>query len=422
MLKKYLKEKYLIVLILIFSLFLRLYGIDYPKGYVFDEVYHAFTAKEYLRGNIESWEWWTIPPKGVAFEWTHPALAKEIMSFSMKILNSTNAWTYRFPGVIFGVISVYLVYLLSEELFKKRTISLISAFLFSIDGINFVQSRTGMNDIYMVTFSLACILAYLRKKYFLSSIFFGLAFSSKWSAVYIIGFIILLNIYILIQKRAEILSLVKKNLLKIAIVSSYFAIIPVIIYLFTYMPFFTLGHTLEQFKQLHQQMWWYHTSLKATHDYASPFWSWPLNLYPVWYFVDYKDNTIANIFNSGNPVLFWLGSLTVVLTFYEFIKTKSRTLFIVLLGFLTFWGPWALSPRIMFLYHFAPSVPFMCLMLGYQLGTNLERKTEKSIAALLIVLCFISFLAIYPFLTGIPAPKYIVNLFFYWNITKDPFN
>lgn len=416
------KAKSIILLILLLTFFLRLYRLDYPKGYVFDEVYHAFTAKEYVQGNIESWEWWTTPPKGVAFEWTHPPLAKEIMAFSMIVLNSQEAWAYRLPGVIFGVISVYLLYLLSEELFKNHVISFISAFLFSIDGINFVQSRTGMNDIYLVTFSLACIFLYLRKKYFISSIFFGLAFSSKWSAIYIIGFLILLNVYTITKKRLDIIAIIRQNILKIVSIFLYFLLIPTVIYLFTYLPFFTLGHTLEQFKQLHQQMWWYHTNLKATHDYTSPWWSWPLNLYPVWYFVDYKDNTIANIFNSGNPVLFWLGSLTIILTLYEFIKIKSKSLFIVLLGFMTFWGPWALSPRIMFLYHFAPCVPFMCLILGYQLGINFKKKTEKKIAIALLILCFISFLAVFPFLTGIPILKNLVNLFFYSNITKDPFN
>lgn len=421
MIKKLFRTRNLLISIILFAAFTRLIRLDYPQSYVFDEVYHAFTAKEYLRGNIESWEWWTTPPKGVAFEWTHPPLAKEIMGFSMIILNSKEAWAYRLPGVILGVISVYLVYLLSEVLFKKRNVSLISAFLFSLDGINFVQSRTGMNDIYVVTFSLACIYLFLTKKYFLSSLFFGLALSSKWSAIYIIGFLILVNLYNIFEKRLDVFILIKKNIFRILSIFLYFIFIPITVYLFTYMPFFTLGHTLEQFKGLHQQMWWYHTNLKATHDYASAFWSWPLNLYPVWYFVDYTDNTIANIFNSGNPILFWLGSLTVLLTLYEFIKTRSRALFIVLLSFLVFWGPWALSPRIMFLYHFAPSVPFMCLMLGYQIGTNLEKKTEKRIAAMLIVLCFISFLAIFPFLTGLPVTKNLVRLFFYSNITKNPF-
>ena len=92
----------------------------YPNKYVFDEVYHAFTAKEFLVGHKEAWEWWTKPPPGVAYEWTHPPLAKEIMAFSMLIFSSTDSWVYRFPGVIFGTLSVYLVYLLGLKLLKKE--------------------------------------------------------------------------------------------------------------------------------------------------------------------------------------------------------------------------------------------------------------------------------------------------------------
>lgn len=414
-------KKKLLILILAFTAFLRLYRLDYPNTYVFDEVYHAFTAKGYINGNIEAWEYWTTPPKGVAFEWTHPPLAKEIMAFSMMILNSRDPWAYRLPGVFFGVIAVYLVYLLALQIFHNSNTALFSSFLFSIDGINFVQSRTGMNDIYMVTFILFCILFFLKKRYLLSSVFLGLALSSKWSAIYVLGFIALYTTFVLHENRLQLTDLLQKNLLKTFSVISFFIFIPLFIYLLTYLPFFMLGHTIQQFKELHQQMWWYHTGLRATHDYASPWWSWPLNLYPVWYFVDYQKNTAANIFNSGNPVLFWLGSMAFCITIFDFTKKRSRDLFIILAGFFAFWAPWALSPRIMFLYHFAPVVPFMCLMLGQQLGTNFEKKSEIKIVSILLLLCIISFIVIFPFISGIHISREYIMTFFIFNASKNPF-
>src|SRR4051812_2692644 len=97
-LKAYLNTKVILAAILLFSAVFRLYALNYPTGYVFDEVYHAFTAKEYLLNHKEAWEWWTTPPPGVAYEWTHPPLAKEIMAYSMGILHTTDAWAYRLPG------------------------------------------------------------------------------------------------------------------------------------------------------------------------------------------------------------------------------------------------------------------------------------------------------------------------------------
>src|SRR3990167_238063 len=107
-----LKPKYILIIILLISTFLRLYRLDDPNKYVFDEVYHAFTAKEFLAGRKVAWEWWTKPPPGVAYEWTHPPLAKEVMATSMFIFQTEDAWAYRLPGALLGVLSVYLVYLL----------------------------------------------------------------------------------------------------------------------------------------------------------------------------------------------------------------------------------------------------------------------------------------------------------------------
>src|SRR5579884_1886190 len=92
--KKYWIPRNILIAILIFAAVSRLYNIWYPNSYVFDEVYHAFTAKEYVLNNKAAWEYWTTPPPGVAYEWTHPPLAKEIMALSMIIFHTFNSWAY----------------------------------------------------------------------------------------------------------------------------------------------------------------------------------------------------------------------------------------------------------------------------------------------------------------------------------------
>lgn len=396
--------KYILVAILLLTAFFRLFRLDYPNKYVFDEVYHAFTAKEFLAGHKAAWEWWTTPPPGVAYEWTHPPLAKEVMATSMLLLQTQDSWAYRLPGTLLGILSVYLVYLLGIKLLKNQTASLIAAFVFSLDGLNFVQSRTAMNDIYYITFLLASLLLLLNKKYMFSAILLGLALSSKWAAIY--AYLIFIPLLLKDKQYRRI---------------PFFIIIPPIIYLISYLPFFLLGHSFTQFIQLQQQMWWYHTGLKATHAYSSPWWSWPLNLYPVWYFVDYQKNTMANIFTSGNPVLFWLGSAAILLTIWEAIKKRSISLAVILLGFFAFWLPWASSPRIMFLYHFSPSVPFLSLALGYQLNSLMQDKKGKQLALIALALIILGFILIFPYLTGIPLPRNFINLFFTTNLSKNPF-
>ncbi len=398
----------ILILIFIFTIFIHLFRIDYPNSYIFDEVYHAFTAKEYLINNRDAWNPWATPPKGVAYEWTHPPLAKEIMTLSMALVNSTDAWAYRLPGALLGILSVYLVYLIGLRLLNSQIPALIAAFIYSLEGLALVQSRTGMNDIYFLTFMLASFLFFVKKKFLFSSIFFGLSLASKWTIIYLLGFYL-----ILLFKNRELKKLI------------FFVIIPPVIYLLTYVPYFLLGYDLNQFIELQKQMWGYHTNLRATHDYASPWWSWPLNLYPVWYHVEYMQDKIANIFASGNPAIFWAGTAAIILTIIDIVRAKSRiylkSLLIILSGFFIFWLPWAVSPRIMFLYHFSPSVPFLSIALGYQVGKLWESKNNRLLAILLLILMFIGFLLVYPFLTGIPIPKEWVKYFFMTNITKNPF-
>lgn len=398
------KTKLLLTVLLLVSLFLRLWRIDYPKNYVFDEVYYPFTAKEYLKGNKEAWEWWTKAPEGNAYAWVNPPLAQEIMAGSMFILKSTDSFAWRLPGVAMGVLSIYLVYYLGVLIFKKNTVALLSAVIFSVDGLNFVQSRTGMLDIYLVTFCLLSFVFFIKNKFNISAIFLGMALANKWTAIYLLGLFILL--------------LIKHHLL-IKIVN--FLIILPVIYLLIYLPFFLTGHTLNQFLQLINQQWWYHTHLKATHDYASSWWSWPFNLYPVWYFVDYQTDKIANIFAFGNPAVFWGGTAAILLTIRDYLKRRSESLLLVLAGFFFLWLPWATSPRLMFIYYFSPSVPFLSLALGYQLSLGLDKEKSRWLTITLLTLIVLSFILIYPFLTGLPIPKEFIKWFFLTNLSKNPF-
>lgn len=404
MFKKFLKPKYILIVILILTAFLRLFRLDYPNQYVFDEVYHAYTAKEYLKGNKDAWSpWGKSTEEGTAFEWLHPPIEKEIMTASMYLLHTTDAWAWRLPGALFGILSVFLVYKLGQLFFKNETIALLSAFIFSIDGLVFVQSRIGMNDVYLVTFVLVSVIFFVKQRYILSALFMGISMATKWPGI----FLIFMYLPILLYQRHF-----KKML--------YFILIPPVIYLLSYTHYFIMGYRWSDLIELHRQIWWYQTNLKATHDYSSPWWSWPLNLYPIWYYVDYQKNNIANIFASGNSVVFWVGCAAVILTIIEAVKKRVASLFVILLGFFIFWLPWALSPRIMFLYHFSPSVPFLSLALGYQLVTLGESRNRRLII-ILITLMIINFILIYPFLTGIPLPKSFINLFFLTNLSKNPF-
>ena len=55
--------------------------LEVPPKYMFDEVYHAYTAGQYAAGNADAYTWDTeAPTDGVAYTWNHPPLGMLMMA------------------------------------------------------------------------------------------------------------------------------------------------------------------------------------------------------------------------------------------------------------------------------------------------------------------------------------------------------
>ena len=376
------RSKYILLAIVLFSFVTRVYSINKPSEEYFDEVYHAFTAKVILHNDPKAWEWWNPHPEGFAYEWTHPPIAKEMMVAGMLVFGERSLG-WRIPGVILGILSVLLIYLIAKKVFKDEALALLSAAFFSLGGLPIVMSRIGMNDVYLVFFGLLSIHLFLKDKYFFSSIALGLALATKWSGVWLIP--ILLASHFVFKKKLRISYI-------------WFAVIPFAVYLASYIPMFTTGHDVATFIEMQKQMWWYHTGLDATHPFTSPWYSWPILARPIWlYTSDLGGGKVSNIYATGNPVVFWFGLFSVLLSTYFAVTEKNKKLAWVVFSYLIFFVPWALSPRIMFLYHYYPSVPFMAIATGYVL-----RRFRKLIVPVFI-LALITLIYFYPRFTGIPV-------------------
>lgn len=396
----------LLALILIFAFLTRIINLGHPQDYVFDEVYHAFTAQEMLKGNSAVWEWWNTSPKGFAYEWTHPPLAKFFMaggivlSRNLGIGNDFAGW--RFPAAVFGVGVIFLTYQLAKKLFMSEKIALLAAFLASCDGLVFVLSRIGMSDIYFTFFGLLAILLAMNKKWMLVGLSWGMALAIKWTGLYLALPLLIIFVCFNWKKRFAFLKLLLIFCLVIGV------------YLLSYLPFFTTGHSLKQFSQLHQQMWGYHTRLKATHNYQSPAYTWPLNMRPVWFWVEYKGSLVSNIYALGNPIIFWSGLVFLPLFFYYAFLERRFYLFLVLICYFVFWVPWVFSPRVMFMYHYLPAIPFLAMILAWGLGElGKLGKLGKFLFWGFLILVFLSFFFFYPLWAGIPINKDWVKMFFW---------
>lgn len=379
-------------LVIAFAFLTRVVFLGSPSHEYFDEVYHAFTARVMLHGDPKAWEWWNTPPEGFAYEWTHPPVAKLGMVAGMKIFGE-NSFGWRIPGALFGTGVVLLIYLIASEIFKDRLVGVLSSLIFSLEGLPLVLSRIGMNDSYFLFFALLCFYFYLKEKNFWAALAFGLSISSKWSAIWLIPILILSHFVF------------KK---KIHFSYLWFFVIPPLVYLASYIPMFATGHTWKQFVEVQKQMWWYHTNLKATHAYQSQWWSWPITLRPVYlYTSDEVRGMVSRIYAFGNPIVSIFSLFAVIVGVYHAYILKSKKLGFVVFSYLIFFVPWAVSPRIMFYYHYLPSIAFASMLSAYIL------RVYKKIMVPALFVFLIFFVYFFPHYTGIKIPLSL-DKSYYW--------
>ena len=154
-------------------------------------------------------------------------------------------------------------------------------------------------------------------------------------------------------------------------------VIPLVVYVITYIPWAMVenhqlwpgwppGHTGQTLVQLTGEMYRYHNNLTAPHAASSPWWAWPLNLKPVWFYQGgYANATAASIYDAGNVILWWVGIPAMVFVAYQAFKRRSLALALILIGFLCQWISWARIDRAAFQYHYYTSLPFVFMALGY---------------------------------------------------------
>ncbi|MEP7167106.1 MAG: phospholipid carrier-dependent glycosyltransferase [Candidatus Woesebacteria bacterium] len=442
--RKFLRSRFLYICIgiVLVAFLTRVYRLSEPKAFYFDEVYHAFTATTFLHNDPKGYEYWQTPPEGVAYEWTHPPLAKLYMAGGMAIFGE-NSFGWRISSALFGTGVIAMIGVLAHALYGRKKITLLALLFASLDGLLLSMSRIAMNDMHFLFFALVAVYFYIKfrrivflphtvsasvRNALLTAFFLSLSLASKWTALYVGAGLALDMVFAIIT--------IGKVPLKSLFISMIGALIIIpTVYLASYTQFFMQGHTLTQWKETTQQMWWYHTGLKATHPYQSRPLQWITDTRPVWMSVDYSQNAvgvISNIYNAGNPILFWIGLATMLFVaiictkkgveqFGAFITeqkirkkmTITWSVWFPLFLYGVMWIPWQFSPRIMFFYHYSPAVPFLCILTAYIFVYALDRyRRARPFLYTGIVGMIIAFVVLFPLNTGYPMPqKYFDTVF-----------
>lgn len=394
------------------------YYHTYMAGTYFDEIYHVRTAYEQMI-HVQ------------AYEYTHPPLGKIIISAGISLFGMT-PFGWRLPGTIFGAAMIPLMYAFGYELFGRRRWALFAALLMALDFMHFTQTRMATVDTYTVFFTIFMfyfMYRYIRKyeeghsfgygltMLCLCGISFGLGGASKWSALYGATGLAFLYFWDMCRRSHEpapaVLGGSRAIQSTVTILASlgFFILIPAAIYTMSYIPFFQVpgpGHGLTDMIILQKSMYHYHSTLVATHDFASPWWSWPLDGRPLWLYVGEgtAQGMRSTLVSMGNPLIWWAIIPAMVAAGVIGWRYRDRRALFLLVAIVSQYLPWILISRISFIYHFFPILPFgmLAIVYAWQMLSRDHPWMKKAMWWYLGV-CLFLFLWFYPALSGLAVPE-----------------
>lgn len=143
-------------------------------------------------------------------------------------------------------------------------------------------------------------------------------------------------------------------------------------------------------------------NLTATHPFASPWWSWPLMLKPVFY---WQGSGGRVLYFLGNPVVWWGSTLLVVVAFGRSIWQRQwlRGMSVAVSGLVLALLPFVQIPRALFMYHYLTALVFALLFGGLWLDVALRPAQSKWLAWLLPVLA-LGWIVVAPYTYALVVP------------------
>ena len=475
----------------------------------FDEIYHARTGYEFLHPDeIIHQPGYQAEP----YENSHPPLGKLLMSASIALLGMT-PFGWRFAGALAGILMIPGMYLLGKQLTKKTSIAALVALLISLDCMHLTQTQIATIDsfpVLFIIFSYFFMLRYIqtdiirepiRKSLIpllFSGIFMGLSIASKWIGIYAGAGLAILFIWHgcrMIRMNRQAKEAVEstytpqqeKDRLSRVIPSGqndpfpviprlftichwcvlFFIIIPVGIYLLSYIPFMAARDDIRSFGDYLKAVWNsqvnmfnYHSKpgLGMDHPFYSPWYEWPLIIKPMYYaarqYLSPGTTVPFSIFSFGNIIIWWLSIPAMFYCILRWLKehfyrvkpgydlpvsgkklfsphmgipvhlaakTYDNRIAFVMIALLAEYLPWVLVPRGTYIYHYFASVPFMILFIGLAFDKQPEsRKTGLWIAGLLLVLMALAaFIIFFPYASGLAVSpgwldigKKVLNIYY----------
>jgi len=399
-----------LLIVVLAAALVRLPGLGYPGEEYFDEVYHATTAQEYLQGQDPT-------------EWVHPPTAKLLIAVGVAAFGY-EPWAWRLAPAIAGTLLAAVFLLLAWRVTSSGRATLLATGLLLLDGVFLVQSRVAMTNVFAVLFQLLSAWLVLRAatpqrlswgRMTAAGVALGLALSTRWTSLWAWGFLGLVFVAFRIRRLLE-----REQrpgwawLQEIAQLTLAFFVLPSAVYLLSYVPWMMQGHSVVDTITLQRDIWNYHARLTATHNYFSPWWTWPWVYRPTWYFWWSDEHWIRGIVALGNPALWWASVPAVLWALVTGVRQADPRRSFAAAGFCFLYLPWALSPRTLNFGHYLfEALPYACLALGMLLD-RLWDGPLGSVCRGYVVVVALLFLLFLPLYTAIPLPQELWAFRFPW--------
>lgn len=406
-------------------------NLTYYYRTMFDEVYYAGSAYEFLNG-MEM------------FEITHPPMGKILIAIG-ELLFGVNPFGWRFMCALFGLLMLPFFYWFLYRMFRNTKLALAGTILLSLDFMHFALSRIATLDSIIAFFILAmfavmwritdrageemengrktpsagmvCLMLWCA---FLT----GMGVATKWTGFYAMAGIAVLFLAFIIQKIVSLRRQGQKCTYPVRMLMEgilIFGLIPVSIYIVAFVPQSLAVGEPNVFKVMWESslfMLNFHSDIVFDHPYSSPWYTWCLNLVPLMDAGTYqKDGSVCMITTMGNPVIWWCGLASFFHMLYRTVFKKDKKASYLCVAYLVMYVPWFFVQRTVFIYQYYGSSLFMIGMLAYSLCL-LEKKFKKIVPVFLEVALFV-FILFFPVISGYPVSAYHMGIYLEWMRTWE---
>ena len=354
--------------------------------------------------------------------WNHPCLRNILVYFALKSCG-TGVLGVKGVSLLLGTLCTPLLGLVAMRIFKEPRIALVAAFLWACDPLVIDFSRQGINDIYLAFFPLLGIyLAYRFREsgnpWWLlgSGVGFGLGLASKWSSLFPL---VATTVFVLTAVHAENSDNAKERFIRYCHAAVMLLVVPALVYLITFLPWFGRGYALSEWPALQRSMF-LETSQHA--GYTAKLWDDRDNRAYKWFvvpsvFVDpflnmdragggtsaprsFEDSATV-VLGVANPLVWLLVIPAVFFVFRKAVRERAEGAFYLTALFLISYLPLVLSPRPIWLNTALSVLPYAVMAVAcfvWSMVSGLKRQ-RLALAAYLTLVLLVA-LPLYPLAIG----------------------